>query len=127
MSRCTVVAPGVPPENFKPTDRLYYGWYNKNNTSLVGALQDLTQGRFKDGAVARVLIMELWTQGQAPTLKTFADAWLKASEEMDLLTPEYAYLTDLANKEAGHDWKAVRRQRANQALRVLGSLQNREV
>ncbi len=117
-----VAAPGEAPQNFKPTDRLYYGWYNKKNLSLVGVLGDLTQGRFKDGAVARVLIMELWTQGKAPTLQRFAGAWLKASEERDLLTPEYAYLTDLANNRAGDDWKAERKRRANQVLRLLRSI-----
>jgi hypothetical protein len=59
-------------------------------------LRDLTAGRFKDGAVARVLAMEFWTRGEAPTFEAFARSWTKAkAEEHRLLTPEYAYLTDL--------------------------------
>jgi hypothetical protein len=52
--------------------------------------------RFKDGAVARVLAMEFWTRGKAPTFEEFARSCTKAkAEEHRLLTPEYAYLTDL--------------------------------
>ena len=37
-------------------------------------LRDLTGGRFKDGAVARVLAMQFWTRGEAPTLEASARA-----------------------------------------------------
>jgi hypothetical protein len=38
------------------------------------SLGELTDGRFRDGAVARVLAMEFWTRGEAPTLAEFARA-----------------------------------------------------
>ena len=41
-------------------------------------LRELTAGRFQDGAVARVLAMEFWTRGEAPTLEEFARSWTKA-------------------------------------------------
>ena len=50
------------------------------------SLGELTDGRFRDGAVARVLAMEFWTRGEG-----------------------YAYLTDLKHKRAGSDWKSLRR------------------
>lgn len=37
--------------------------------------RDQTGGRFKDGAVARVLAMQFWTHAEAPTLEAFARAW----------------------------------------------------
>ena len=65
-------------------------------------LRDLTARRFRDGAVARVLAMEFWTRGEAPTFEEFARSWTKAkAEEHRLLTPEYAYLTDLRHQRAG--------------------------
>ena len=42
-------------------------------------LRDLTAGRFRDGAVARVVAMAFWTRGQAPTLDEFARSWMKAA------------------------------------------------
>jgi hypothetical protein len=54
-------------------------------------LRDLTGGRFKDGAVARILAMEFWTRGEAPTFEEFARSWTRTkAEQHRLLTPEYA-------------------------------------
>src|SRR5215467_1943357 len=81
-----------PPLRPGPRDRLYYRWYAKEFEGVMRLLRELTAGRFKDGAVARVLAMEFWTRGEAPTFAKFARAWLKAKADEDrLFTPEYAY------------------------------------
>jgi Raf kinase inhibitor-like YbhB/YbcL family protein len=60
----------------------------------MGIFAELTGGRFRIGALARVLIMA-WTTGLAPTFEEFARAWIAAkAEPRDLLSTEYAYLTD---------------------------------
>jgi hypothetical protein len=64
--------------------------------------------------------MDFWTRGQAPTFEEFASAWTKTkAEQHRMLTPEYAYLTDLRHQRAGGDWKAVRRAKARSALKML--------
>jgi hypothetical protein len=69
-------------------------------------LRDLTDGQFKDGAVARVLAIEVWTRGKAPTFEEFARSWTKAkAEEHRLLTPQYACLSDLKHHRAYSGWK----------------------
>jgi hypothetical protein len=86
-------------------------------------LRNLTAGRFRDGAVARVLAMEFWTRGQAPTFEEFSRAWTKAeADEYRLLTPEYAYLTDLRHQRADGDWKALRKAKAKSALETLARI-----
>ena len=86
-------------------------------------LRDLTAGRFQDGAVARVLAMEFWTRGEAPTFEDFARSWTKAkTEQHRLLTPEYAYLTDLKHQRAEGDWKALRTAKAKSALKTLARI-----
>ena len=50
-----------------------------------GCSANLTAGRFQDGAVARVLAMEFWTRGEAPTFEEFARSWTKAKAEEDRL------------------------------------------
>jgi hypothetical protein len=86
-------------------------------------LRDLTAGRFQDGAVARVVAMAFWTRGRAPTFDEFARAWMMAkTEEHRLLTPEYAYLTDVKHRRADHDWKAVRTAKAKSALKTLARI-----
>jgi hypothetical protein len=112
-----------PPARLGPRDRLYYRWYAKEHAGVMRVLRDLTAGRFRDGAVARVVAMEFWTRGEAPTLEAFARSWEKArAEQHRLLTPEYAYLTDLKHPRAGGDWKAVRTAKANSALKTLARI-----
>lgn len=118
-----IVRPAGPPALLKPTDRLYYRWYNKTYDQVIALLKELTDGRFRNGAVARVLIMEFWTSGRAPTFREFARAWESAvSEPRELLTAEYAFLTDLRRGQAGPGWKRTRQHRAERALATIDHL-----
>ena len=109
-----------PPKRPDARDRLFYRWYAKEHEGVLRLLGNLTGGRFKDGAVARIVAMEFWARGEAPTFEEFARAWTKAkTEEHLLLTPEYAYLTDLKHRRADGDWKAVRKAKARSALKTL--------
>jgi hypothetical protein len=112
-----------PPARVGPRDRLYYRWYAKEFEGVMRLLRDLTGGRFRDGAVARVLAMDFWTRGEAPTFEEFARSWTKAkAEQHRLLTPEYAYLTDLHYRRAGGNWKALRKAKAKSALETLARI-----
>src|SRR3954453_19842037 len=109
-----------PPARLGRRDRLYYRWYAKEHQGVMRLLRDLTAGRFQDGAVARVVVMAFWTRGEAPTFEEFARSWTQAkAEEHRLLTPEYAYLTDLRHQRADGDWKALRKAKAKAALETL--------
>ena len=112
-----------PPAKPRPRERLYYRWYAKEHTGIIRTLRELTECQFRDGAVARVVVMEFWTRGEAPTLEEFARAWTKANANREsLLTAEYAYLTDLQRDQAGSDWKSVRKAKAASAMRTLAKL-----
>ena len=112
-----------PPARLGPRDRLYYRWYAKEFEGVMRLLRDLTGGRFRDGAVARVLAIDFWTRGEAPTFEEFARSWTKAKAEQDrMLTPEYAYLTDLRHQRVGGNWKALRKAKAKSALETLARI-----
>ena len=118
-----IVRDESPPARPGPRNRLYYRWYAKEHEGILRALGSLTAGRFRDGAVARVLAMEFWTRGEAPTLEEFARAWTKAkAAEHRLLTAESAYLTDLRHQRADGDWKALRKAKAKSALKMLAKI-----
>src|SRR5678816_3018570 len=68
----TIVREERPPARLQPRDRLYYRWYAKEFDGVMRVLRDLTDGRFRDGAVARVVMMDYWTRGKAPTFAEFA-------------------------------------------------------
>ena len=118
-----IVREDDPPARPGARDRLYYRWYSKEHTGIMRSLGELTDGRFRDGAVARVLAMEFWTRGEAPTLAEFAQAWTKSNANKEqLLTQEYAYLTDLKHKRAGREWKSLRTAKAASALQTLARI-----
>jgi hypothetical protein len=109
-----------PPARLEPRDRLYYRWYAKEHQGVIRLLRNLTAGRFQDGAVARVVAMDFWTRGEAPTLEEFARSWTEAkTDEQRWLTPEYAYLTDLKHGRADGGWKALRTAKAKSAMKTL--------
>ena len=81
-----IVRDDPPPARPGPQDRLYYRWYAKEHIGILRSLRELTAGRFRDGAVARVVVMEFWTRGEAPTLADFARAWTNANANRDSAT-----------------------------------------
>ena len=118
-----IVREEKPPARLGPRDRLYYRWYAKEHEGVMRLLRDLTAGRFQDGAVARVVAMAFWTRGQAPTFEEFARSWMMAkAEQHRMLTPEYAYLTDVKHGRADDSWKALRTAKARSALKTLARI-----
>ena len=107
------------PRNLSANDRLFYGQYDKTNRAMISLLKGLTGGKFRNGAIARILARDFWTRGQAPTFRRFADAWLEASARHTRPNPEWAFLSDLANKSTGPDWKSLRNAKAKKVLKIL--------
>lgn len=116
------VVNGNPLKEFKPTTKLHYGQYDKKNPRFIKALRELTDGQFKNGMIARLVVREFWLDGIAPTLSLFAKAWLKANSENTKRHPEAAYLSDLAMGKADRNWKSLRNQKAKAVLDILNRL-----
>jgi hypothetical protein len=110
------------PDNITQDDRLFYGQYDKKNSKLIARLKSLTNGRFEDGAIARILARDFWSKGEAPTLREFASAWIQASREHTKPNPEWAFLSDRANKLAVSDWKQLRVHKASQVMKLLDQI-----
>jgi hypothetical protein len=110
------------PQNLTAGDRLFYGQYDKANRAMVALLKDLTDGQFKNGAVARILARDFWNSGQAPTFQEYASAWLRSSNEHTRPNPEWAFLSDRSAKRASLDWKKLRAAKATEVLKLLRSI-----
>jgi len=111
-----------PPSKLKPNDKLYYGQYDKNSRAMIDLLKQLTGGRFKNGAVARIIAREFWSKGKAPTYSEFASAWLQATGNHKRPNPEWAFLSDLAEKKDVSGWKQKRIEKARRVLQILARL-----
>ena len=107
------------PENPAPDDRLYYGQYDKANRAMIGLLQELTGGHFRNGAIARILARQFWSGGAAPTFREYAMAWLEETRSHTKPNPEWAFLSDRASGQAHGDWKKVRSAKAAKVMKLL--------
>ncbi|HTP78973.1 MAG TPA: hypothetical protein VMM57_01075 [Bacteroidota bacterium] len=113
----------VTPGMVRPTGKLYYGQYDKNSERMTTLLKRLTGGRFRSGAIARIVARKFWSDGKAPTYREFAVAWLKAMEKHTRPNPEWAFLSDLADKKDVSKWRQRREAKAKQVLRILGRVE----
>jgi hypothetical protein len=120
--RATVVCFDPLPEKLTAHDRLFYGQYDKTNRKMIALLKDLTDARFANGAIARILARNFWSSGKAPTFREYARAWLRAMKEHAGPNPEWAYLSDRASKAGVPDWKKLRANRASKVMKVLSQI-----
>ena len=119
----TVVCFDALPKRIKPTDRLFYGQYAQRNVAMVRLLQKLTGGRFRHGAIARILAREFWSKGTAPTFGEFALEWLNAQDNHKRPNPEWAFLSDRTKGKGSSDWKQMRAMIAKRVLTVLNNIE----
>jgi hypothetical protein len=118
----SVVCFDEPPKTIKATDRLFYGQYDPRREGMVSLLERLTGGKFKHGALARILAREFWSQGIAPTYQEFASAWLRAQAEHTRPNPEWAFLSDRSDGKETANWRQSRARKAKKALSLLDRL-----
>jgi len=118
----TIVCFDPLAHNITQEARIFYGQYDKKNSKLIALLKSLTNGQFEDGAIARILAREFWSKGEAPTLKEYASAWIGASREHTRPNPEWAFLSDKANKLAISDWKQLRANKASKVMKLLNQI-----
>jgi hypothetical protein len=117
-----IVCLEVPAGSIKATDRLHYGQYEKTSRAMLDLLKKLTNGKFKNGAIARILAREFWSKGVAPTYQEFATAWMSAADNHTRPNPEWAFLSDRADGKGTANWKRLRNERARRALKTLDTL-----
>jgi len=109
-------------KNVSPATKLHFGQYDKKNAQFIKVMRSLTDGKFRDGAIARIVIRDFWTDGKAPTLRKYAKAWIVSEVGYLEHHPEAAYLTDRRANGPDADWKALRIKKAKAVLAVLNKL-----
>jgi hypothetical protein len=119
----SVVSSEIVTRDIRATDRVLHGQYDKKNVAMMKLLKRLTDGKFKDGAIARILANEFWRNGTAPTYQEYAAKWLEAQAERSRPNPEWAFLADLSAGKDTTDWKQQRVKKAKRVLKVLKSLE----
>ncbi|KYG68686.1 hypothetical protein AZI87_05480 [Bdellovibrio bacteriovorus] len=101
---------------------LLFGLYKNRDAKVLKALQEITNGKFRFGALAQELSREIWIQGKKTNFAAFAKLWLQEMENPEKVHPEWAFLTDLSAGTAGKDWKAVRIKKAKSVMAELSKI-----
>jgi hypothetical protein len=118
----SVVCFDEPPKNLKASDRLLYGHYDPQRTGMIELLTKLSGGKFRHGALARILAREFWSKGVAPTYAEFASAWLDVQANHTRPNPEWAFLSDRSDGKETADWRRLRTSKAKRVLRIINQV-----
>lgn len=118
----SVVSKEKLPPVLKSNHKVLYGQYKNKNETILLLLKELTNSEFEFGAIAQEVIRSCWSNNHAPTYKEFAKLWLEAKKLHNQPNPEWAYLSDRKKGLAGTDWKRLRVEKAQLAIKVLKSL-----
>ena len=114
-----VVDLGPIPTKPKETDLIKFGQFKHGHKGIENLLRKLSDDKFKDGAIARDVLRDFWTNGKTPTYKQFLHAWYKSVENHKQPKTEWAYLTDLGNGMDMTEWKQYRIERASRAIQFF--------
>ncbi len=117
-----IVCFDAPRETLTANNKLFYGQYTKTNRAMIALLKTLTDGEFRNGAIARILARGFWSKGQAPTFKQYASAWLQAAKNHRRPNPEWAFLSDRARGTAPPNWKTLRSKKAATVIKILNRI-----
>lgn len=107
------------PSLLTASDRVYYGQYKHKQIKIAQIMKQLTDGKFKFGAIAQEVLHSNWSRGHAPTFQEFSSLWLKAQKAHTRPNAEWAFLTDLSQGISVQDWKKLRQKKAAIALKTL--------
>lgn len=81
--------------NLKHTDYIYYGQYKTTDKNIKKLLMNLTDNKFKFGAISQKIIKKSWikarTKNKLLTYKYFAHLWLKEYNNGEIDYDELAY------------------------------------
>ncbi|AYV80392.1 MAG: hypothetical protein Harvfovirus1_17 [Harvfovirus sp.] len=107
-----------PNDHPKASDYVYFGQYKYMNA--VPLLERLTNGYFKNGYSARVLLYRLWGIGRRFTYKDFAEYYITYAHKYEGAEhKEWAYCNDLKEKNDIADWPKYRNAMAKKVLKIL--------
>ena len=118
-----MVRPGNPPARLDLATAWAVAGGPEEGRGVLRLLHNLTAGRFHNGAVHRVLAMEFWTRGEAPTFEEFARSWTRSEDRGAWAVYAGVHLPKgRKHQRAGDNWKALRTAKATSALKTLARM-----
>ena len=85
-------------------DFIYYGQYKTTNKNILNLLKELTDGKFKFGAISQKIIRKTWKNNELITYENFAKLWEKENKKGEINYPELAYNQFMKKHGSTEEW-----------------------
>ena len=85
-------------------DLIYYGQYKTTNKNILNLLKELTDGKFKFGAISQKIIRKTWKNNKLITYENFAKLWEKENNKGEINYPELAYNQFMKKHGSTEEW-----------------------
>jgi len=111
------------PKILTKNQKIFYGQYSNANNNILLFMKKITDGQFKFGSIAQKILWDNWTSGKALTFEEFAKEWLNERVKRTGPIKEWAYLTDLHEKNITQsEWKKYRIIKAKAVIEILDKI-----
>ena len=91
-------------EKVSKDDIIYYGQYKTTNKNILNLLKELTDGKFKFGAISQKIIRKTWKNNKLITYENFAKLWEKENKKGEINYPELAYNQFMKKHGSTEEW-----------------------
>jgi hypothetical protein len=115
-----------PIRNLTQNSKIYYGQFKSTDNNILKLMKKLTNNEYKNGAIAFIILRNLWSNGILIDYKKFANLWLKENEKHKKPNIEWAYLTDLNKGRNLHNWKKYRTKIASRLMKIFDKIGKNE-
>ena len=80
-------------DNINENTYIYYGQYYTTNKDILKLMKELTNDKFKFGAISQKIIRTIWKKNKLITYKEFANLWINENnkQKLGINYPELAY------------------------------------
>lgn len=80
-------------DNINENTYIYYGQYYTTNKDILKLMKELTNDKFKFGAISQKIIKTIWKKNKLITYKEFANLWINENDKqiLGINYPELAY------------------------------------
>ena len=85
-------------------DFIYYGQYKTTNKIILNLLKELTDGKFKFGAISQKIIRKVWKNNKLITYENFAKLWEEENKKGEINYPELAYNQFMKKHGSTEEW-----------------------
>lgn len=100
-------------DDLTPSNKVYYGQYKTTDKNILKLMKNLTNNKFKFGAISQKIIKSYWKKNKLITYKKFAELWCNENDQGDVKYKELAYNQFMKKYGSKDEWKKKKEEAIN--------------